>query len=59
MFDFDYQRYIDRVDEWIVDRSRRVMLVAPSVIVVWDRFFPISVPGFDGTDAGAQGSADD
>jgi predicted RND superfamily exporter protein len=27
MFYPDYQRYIDRVDEWIVDRSRRVILV--------------------------------
>jgi hypothetical protein len=35
MFDFDYQQYIDRVDEWIVEHSRRVMLVFLVATVVF------------------------
>jgi hypothetical protein len=35
------------------------MLVAPLVIVVWERFFPLELPGLGGTDAEARRSADD
>lgn len=35
MFEFDYQRYIDRIDEWIVERSRTIMLAFLVLTVVF------------------------
>jgi predicted RND superfamily exporter protein len=35
------------------------ILVAPSVIVLWDRWFPIRIPGLGSAEPGTQRSADD